>query len=135
MSMPAMRAFPDSPPPSLDELCEKATNLQIAGRLDLAEEIYREILQAQPLHAAANYCFGILLVHFKRPGDGLPHLLTALSESPQIPDYWLGCLEALLLIDKTEEAGNLLASARRNGLPSAALRRLRASTRGETARD
>ena len=118
--MPASEFSPHSRPPSLDELCDKATNLQLAGRLDLAEGIYRQILQAQPLHAAANYCFGILLVHVKRPGDGLPHLLAALSANPQIPDYWLGCLEALLLIDKTQEAANLLTGARQNGLAGAA---------------
>ncbi len=120
MSMPACELSSNKQPQSLDELCEKATNLQIAGRLDQAAGIYREILQVEPLHAAANYCFGILLVHVKRPGDGIPYLLTALSECPQIRDYWLGCLEALLLIGKTEEAGNLLASARQNGLASAA---------------
>ena len=63
MSMPACELSQNSQPPSLDELCEKASSLQIAGRLDLAAEIYREILQVEPLHAAANYCFGILLVH------------------------------------------------------------------------
>src|ERR1700675_1953642 len=112
---------PHSRPASLDELCEKAMNLQVAGRLDLAEGIYREILQEQPLHAAANHCFGILQVHLQRPEDGLPHLLSALRESPQVPDYWLGCLEALLLLNKMEDAGNLLASARQNGIAGAAL--------------
>src|ERR1700722_5422100 len=114
VSMPASELCQNSPPPSLDELCEKAVNLQVAGRLDLAEGLYREILLAEPLHPAANYCFGILLVHRKLPGDGLPHLLAALSQSPQVPDYWLGCLEALLLIGKTFEAANLLAAARQN---------------------
>jgi len=120
MSNLASEFSPHSRPPSLDELCDKATNLQLAGRLDLAEGIYRQILQVQPLHAAANYCFGILLVHLKRPGDGLPHLLAALSANPQTPDYWLGCLEALLLIDKTQEAANLLTGAHQNGLAGAA---------------
>jgi len=120
-SMPASELSRNSQPPSLDELCEKATHHQVAGRLDLAEGIYRDILRAQPLHAAANYCFGILLVHVKRPGDGLPHLLAALSGSPQVPDYWLGCMEALLLLDKTEEAGQLLASARQNAIAGSAI--------------
>jgi predicted O-linked N-acetylglucosamine transferase (SPINDLY family) len=119
--MPASELSRDGRVPSLDELCDKGAGLQIAGRLDLAEGIYREILRAQPLHAAANYCFGILLVHVKRPGDGLPHLLAALSASPRIPDYWLGCLEALLLLDKIDEAGQLLASARQNAIVGAAL--------------
>ncbi|MGA2707562.1 MAG: tetratricopeptide repeat protein [Steroidobacteraceae bacterium] len=96
-------------------------SLQIAGRLDQAEGIYRKILLAQPLHPAANYCLGILLVHLKRPEHGLPHLLTALSESPQVPDYWLGCLEVLLLLEKAEAAGNLLASARQNGVAGSAI--------------
>jgi predicted O-linked N-acetylglucosamine transferase (SPINDLY family) len=121
MSMPASELSQNSQPPSLDELCEKAANLQVAGRLDLAEWIYREILQAQPLHAAANYCLGILLVHVKRPADGLPHLLAALSANPQVPDYWLGCMEALLLLDKIEEAGQLLASARQNAVAGSAI--------------
>jgi predicted O-linked N-acetylglucosamine transferase (SPINDLY family) len=119
--MPPSELSPNSRPASLDELCEKAMNLQVAGRLDLAEAIYREILQAQPLHAAANYCLGILLVHVKRPGDGLPHLLAALSASRQVSDYWLGCMEALLLLDKIEEAGQLLASARQNAISGPAI--------------
>jgi len=119
--MPPSEPSHNNRPASLDELCEKAMNLQVAGRLDLAEPIYREILQAQPQHAAANYCLGILLVHLKRPGDGLLHLLAALAESPQVPDYWLGCLEALLLLDRIEEAGQMLASARQNGIAGSAI--------------
>jgi predicted O-linked N-acetylglucosamine transferase (SPINDLY family) len=119
--MPTIEPITAGSPPSLDELCDDAMKLQVAGRLGVAEGIYREVLRAQPLHAAANYCLGILYVHLKRPADSVPHLLTALSQSPRVPDYWLGCLEALLLLDKTTEAGNLLASARQNGLAGAAL--------------
>ena len=62
--------------------------------------------------------------------------MTALSECPQIPDYWLGCLEALLLLDKTSEADSLMASARQNGCAGAALeefaKRLEAKRRAST---
>jgi predicted O-linked N-acetylglucosamine transferase (SPINDLY family) len=119
--MPSIETISDFPPPSLDELCEQALSLQATGQLGPAEQIYKQILRAQPLHAAANYCLGILLVHLKRPDRSLPHLLTALTESPQVPDYWLGCLESLLLLEKTEEAGNLLASARQNGVAGSAI--------------
>jgi len=128
--------LPNSASPSLDERCAQALQMQVAGRLDRAAAIYQEILQAQPLHAAANHCFGILLIHVKRPANALSHLLTALSESPQIPDYWLGCLEALLLIDKWDEASKLVASARQNGIAGAAVdefaRRLEAKRSAST---
>ena len=102
--------------PSLDESCENAMQLQVAGRLDLAEPIYRSILRLQPTHAAANYCIGMLLVQLRRPADGLPHLQAAVEANPEIADYWLGYLEALLMLGETGQAMSTLALARRHGL-------------------
>jgi tetratricopeptide (TPR) repeat protein len=107
---------PHSARPSLDESCENAMKLQVAGQLDLAEPIYRSILRLQPAHAAANYCVGMLLVQLRRPADGLPHLQAAVDANPEIADYWLGYLEALLLLGETSRATSILALARRHGL-------------------
>ncbi len=102
--------------PSFDEACAKAMQLQVAGRSDLAEPIYRSILDLQPTHGAANYCMGMLLVQARRPGDALDHLLAAINAKPEIADYWLGYLEALLLLGDKTEATNTLALARQHGL-------------------
>jgi predicted O-linked N-acetylglucosamine transferase (SPINDLY family) len=102
--------------PSPDESCENAMKFQLAGRLDMAEPIYRSILELQPTHAAANYCIGMLLVQLRRPADGLPHLQAALDANPEIADYWLGYLEALLMQGETGKASSALALARRHGL-------------------
>ena len=48
-------------------------DLQIAGRLDLAEQMYRAILQSEPAHATANYCFGMLKCRLSRPAEGLTY--------------------------------------------------------------
>jgi predicted O-linked N-acetylglucosamine transferase (SPINDLY family) len=90
--------------------------LQGTGRLDLAEPIYRSILDVEPTHGAANHCLGLLLVQLRRPALGLPHLLAALQVNPEIADYWLGYLEALLLLGRNAEAASTLAMARRHGL-------------------
>jgi predicted O-linked N-acetylglucosamine transferase (SPINDLY family) len=90
--------------------------LQVAGRLDLAEPIYRSILDLEPSHGATNYCLGLLLVQSHRPALGLPHLLAALNVNPEIADYWLGYLEALLLLGEMSEATSTLALARGHGL-------------------
>lgn len=95
--------------------------LQVAGRIDQAEPLYHEILQVQPRHAAANHCLGMLHVQLKRPSAAVPHLLAALETSPQIPDYWLGYLEALLLAGRTDEAHEALALGRQHGLTGAAV--------------
>jgi protein O-GlcNAc transferase len=99
-----------------NDSCAKAISLQLAGELDLAAQEYRAILHAEPQHAAANHCLGMLHVQMKRASEGLPYLIAALSADPQIPDYWLGYLEALLLAGQTEEAKSTLALGRQHGL-------------------
>jgi predicted O-linked N-acetylglucosamine transferase (SPINDLY family) len=106
---------------TMDEACANAMNLQIAGRTDLAEQLYAAILRAEPTHAAANHCLGMLNVQLRRPANGLPYLRTALNERPELPDYWLGYLEALLQAGETEEAAETLTLARGHGLSGAAV--------------
>lgn len=93
---------------------------QVAGRLDLAEPIYRSILRQQPAHGPANYCIGMMLVQLRRPADGLPHLLAALNATPEIADYWLGFLETLLVLGETQQAAKALVLARQHGLAGSA---------------
>jgi predicted O-linked N-acetylglucosamine transferase (SPINDLY family) len=121
-----MALSPDAPPvrpdatldraATLNESCAQAMTHQLAGELDLAAQTYRTILQAEPQHAAANHCLGMLHVQSKRPSEGLPHLLAAVAADPQVADYWLGYLEALLLAGQTDEAKSTLALGRQHGL-------------------
>lgn len=106
---------------TLNESCAQAVTRQLAGELDLAAQMYRAILQTEPQHAAANHCLGMLLVQSKRPSEGLAYLIAALATDPQVADYWLGYLEALLLAGQTDEAKNTLALARQHGLQGAAV--------------
>jgi predicted O-linked N-acetylglucosamine transferase (SPINDLY family) len=108
-------------PSTVDEICGRAMQLQIAGRVDLAESLYREILRSDPRHAAANHCLGMLNVQQRRPSQGLPHLLAALEVDPQVPDYWIGYLEALLLDDRIAEAREALELGVSHGLKGAAV--------------
>jgi predicted O-linked N-acetylglucosamine transferase (SPINDLY family) len=118
---PAGGIIAPPPAPTPDALCGEAMNLQLAGRLDLAERLYREILQMQPAHAPANYCIGMLQVQKRRASDALPFLLTALKSDPKTSDYWLGYLEALLLTGEISEALATLALGRQHGLAGAAV--------------
>ena len=106
---------------TLDQRCDEALTLQIAGRLDLAEPLYRSILTERPQHAAANHCLGMLLVHSQRGADALPSLLAALNADPGVADYWLGYLEALLLLGDTAQATEVLDLARSHGLAGQAV--------------
>src|SRR5579859_627114 len=105
----------------LEAACAKAMELQLAGQRDLAEQLYRAVLQAQPKHAVANYCFGMLMVQSRQPLAALPHLQSALEAKPDMSEYWIGYLEALLLADKLDEARSTLELGRRHGLAGKAV--------------
>ncbi len=100
----------------LDEACSSAMQLQLTGQAQQAEQLWHAILQQVPNHAAANYCVGMLNVQSRRPFDALSFLLAALRADPQVPDYWLGYLEALLLCGRIDEATQALALGRQHGL-------------------
>jgi predicted O-linked N-acetylglucosamine transferase (SPINDLY family) len=108
-------------PEDATRLCGEAIKLQIAGRLDLAEPLYRQVLGAEPRHPIANHCVGMLLVQQQQPAAGLPHLLAALEVNPERADYWLGYLEALLLLGSFDTAKATLALARERGLTGSAV--------------
>jgi predicted O-linked N-acetylglucosamine transferase (SPINDLY family) len=116
----AMTAAPSNSSHSLQEPIDKAfdraMSLQISGRLDLAEPIYRSVLKVHPMHAGANYCLGMLLVHQRRPADGTAYLLAAVNNQPEVAEYWLGYLEALLMQDQRATAAEILALGRQHGL-------------------
>src|ERR1700730_11361393 len=104
----------------LDDACGNAMSLQLTGRTDLAEQIYAAILHAAPTHAVANHCMGMLNVQLQRPANGVPYLRAALNADPEVPDYWLGYIEALLQAGQIEDAIETLTLARQHGLAGAA---------------
>lgn len=119
--MPSSDSGPAGPKPNLDQLCGQAMELQLGGHPERAEQLYRTILQACPEHAAANHCLGMLNVQLRRAADGLPHLLRAIEAKPEIPDYWLGYLEALLLLGHIGEAQAALELGVKHGLAGRAV--------------
>jgi predicted O-linked N-acetylglucosamine transferase (SPINDLY family) len=90
--------------------------LQLGGEIERAEQLYREILRDHPDHAAAHYCLGMLNVQRGRAPQALPQLLAAIEAQPQVPDYWLGYLEALLVLGRRAEAEATLELGVQRGL-------------------
>jgi len=111
----------DSEGAAMDAACGRAMQLQLGGQAALADQLYREVLRAEPLHAMANHCMGLLQVQLQRHEAALPYLAAALNAKPEAADYWLGYLEALLLARRLEEADETLALAMHHGLAGAAV--------------
>ncbi len=87
-----------------------------AGKLQEAEQLYRAILQLSPAHPEANHNMGVLSVQSGQPASGLPHFMAALEADPARGQYWLSYIDALYRSGQTEDARQVLALAKQQGL-------------------
>ncbi|AFL72916.1 tetratricopeptide repeat protein [Thiocystis violascens] len=97
-----------------------------AGRLDIAEGLYRRLLERDADHPEANHVLGVLEVERGRFESGLTHLQRALERSPETGAYWQSLAEGLLLAGQSEDALSVLEQALASGLDTSATRELKA---------
>jgi len=95
-----------------------------AGRLPEAERLYRAILQADPRQPDAHHNLGQLARQVGQPRAALPHLKAALEAKPEVAQYWLSLIAALIECNEVQAARSLLDQARSRGLSGAALEAL-----------
>lgn len=106
-------------PLTVDQLLRQAVICHQSDQMREAENLYREILQAQPSHPEANHNLGVLAVQLKKPERGLPHFVIALETDPTRGQYWLSYIDALNQAGQIDAAHEVLALARQHGLSGA----------------
>lgn len=106
---------------TVDQALQQALAHHRDGQLQNAARIYRAILQSQPHHPDANHNLGVLAVQVKQPAVGLPYFKAALEANPNIGQYWLSYIDALILSDQTDAARQVLEQGRKLGLQGPAM--------------
>ena len=100
----------------LDQALQKAIEAHRAGQIQEADRLYTAILQAQPKHPDANHNMGVLGVGFGKVQASLPFFKTALDANPNISQYWLSYIDALIQLDRIADALSVLAEAKEKGV-------------------
>ncbi|HTH94926.1 MAG TPA: tetratricopeptide repeat protein, partial [Rhodocyclaceae bacterium] len=112
-----MSAMPGDTSASLiEEAFNSAVTHYRNGQFEMAEQLFRAILELEPNHANANYNLGLLAAHFKRMPEALGFLNKALMAAPHETSFWLSYLEALASIGDIDTARQTLALSRQHGL-------------------
>lgn len=111
----------DSAAPPVEQILAQAQSHQQAGQTLEALRLYHAVLQQQAGHPQASFALGTLAVQTGNPRAGLPYFEAALSQQASVQHYWLAYLDALLQGGQREQAGLVLASARRCGVYAPAL--------------
>jgi predicted O-linked N-acetylglucosamine transferase (SPINDLY family) len=93
---------------TLAETLRQAVEHHRAGRLAEAEQLYRAILQVQPRQPDANHNLGALASSVGNYRAALPFLKAALAAGPDVAQYWLSYVAALIAAGETKKAKRLL---------------------------
>ena len=86
------------------------------GKLEEADRFYTAILKKHPMHADANHNMGILAVGVGKVEQSLSFFRAAVDTNPNIEQFWLSYVDALLKIDRIDDAKKLLEKASASGI-------------------
>ena len=106
------------------ELIQEANSAQNSDDLKRAEQLYFQVLDADPLNPDANHNLGILYLSVNLSKQALPLLRTALEAHPEFEHYWVSYFHGLCYNRQFSEGRSILAAGKENGLSSETVLRL-----------
>jgi len=101
---------------TVNEALQRGVAAHKEGKLEEAEKLYRGILGVQPNHPDANHNLGVLAVGTGQVEAALPHFKSALEANPNQGQYWLSYIDALIKLDRLDDARQLLMQGINAGL-------------------
>ena len=100
---------------TIEQALQKAVEAHKAGQIQEADRLYTAILKAQPKHPDANHNLGVLAVSVGKAREALPFFKAALEANPSVAQFWLSYIEALIKLEKLEDAKSVLNQAKGKG--------------------
>ena len=107
---------------SVDQALRQGVAAQKAGKLKDAERLYRAILQVQPKHPEANHNLGVMAVAVGKALEAIPRFKLALEVNPKIEQFWLSYIDALIKVERFDEAKRMLVEGEKSGVSSERLK-------------
>ena len=101
---------------TIDQALQQGIAAHREGRLQDAEKLYRAILQTQPNHPDANHNLGVLAVAVGKPLEAIPLFKLALEANPQIKQFWISYVDALIKVERFDEAKRVLVEGEEYGV-------------------
>ena len=100
---------------TLTEALRKGVEAHKAGQVQEADRYYTAILKAQPKHPDANHNMGVLAVGVGKVQEALPFFKTAVEANPKIAQFWFSYIDALIKLDRIEDAKSVFDQAKSTG--------------------
>ncbi len=103
---------------TLDQALQQGVAAHREGKLQDAERLYRVILQVQPNHPDANHNLGVLAMAVGKPLDAIPLFKLAVEANPKVEQFWLSYTDALIKLERFDEAKRVAVEGEKSGVSS-----------------
>ena len=100
---------------TLAQALQKGIEAHKAGKVQEADRYYTAILKVNPKHPDANHNMGVLAVGLGKVEAAVPFFKTALEVNSSIAQFWLSYIDALIKLDRIDDAKAVLHQAKSNG--------------------
>jgi len=117
---------------TIDQALQQGIAAHKVGNIQEADRLYTAILGAHPQHPDANHNMGVLAVGVGKVEEALPFLKAALEANPKTEQFWLSYIDALIRLNKTADARQVLQQGKGSGLKGDKINQLEAQL-GTTA--
>ena len=101
---------------TLKQALQQGITTHREGKLRDAERLYRAILQSQPKHPDANHNLGLIAVSVNKVTEALPLFKTAVDANPEVEQFWVSYVDALIKAKKLGNARRVIEQARGRGI-------------------
>ena len=101
---------------TIEQALQRGIAAHKEGNLQVAERVYREILQSQPEHPDANHNLGVLVISINKAHAALPFFKTALKANPKVDRFWLSYIDALIKDKQISYAQTIIEKAKSRGM-------------------
>ena len=120
---------------TVDQALQQGVVAHKEGKLQDAERLYRAILQAQPNHPDANHNLGVLAVAVGKPNEAIPLFKLSLEANSQVEQFWLSYIDALITLERFDEAKRVLAEGEKSSVSPEKLDALHQRLQGSVPND
>ena len=109
---------------SIEQALQQGVAAHNAGNLQEAERAYQAILQSQPKHPDANHNLGLIAISVNQIEAALPLFKTALNVNPNIEQFWISYIDALVKANHLKDAKQAIKKAKKKGFDATKLQAL-----------
>jgi tetratricopeptide (TPR) repeat protein len=115
---------------TIEQVLQQGVAAHNAGNFQEAERAYQAILQSQPRHPDANHNLGLIAISLNKIEAALPLFKTALEVNPNLEQFWMSYIDALLKNNQVKDAKQATKKAKKKGFDAKKLQALHSQSRG-----